>query len=254
MVSREREFAECLERVRRTAGEQGNRIGEEQVREVFSGLDLSESQLQMVFDYLEKHSVGIGEPGNPQEPLTREEQDYLQLYLDSLERLPVCSQGERRAWAMGAMAGDREAGRCLAEACLQQVVDIARLYTGQGVLLEDLIGEGNAALFAGVETLGSGPEGTGDPSQAEKKLAGLIMDAMEELIRENEDQEKTDRKIAAKVNRVADKAKELAGELGRKVTPRELMQESGMSLKSIQEAMRMSGYKIEDIEYAEDSL
>ena len=81
-----------------------------------------------------------------------------------------------------------------------------------------------------------------------------IMDAMESLIEENAVQEKEDRKVAAKVNKVADRARELAEELHRKVTPEELVQETGMSLKSIQDAMRMSGFRIEDIEYAEDGI
>lgn len=80
------------------------------------------------------------------------------------------------------------------------------------------------------------------------------MDAMESLIEENAVQEKEDRKVAAKVNKVADRARELAEELHRKVTPEELVQETGMSLKSIQDAMRMSGFRIEDIEYAEDGI
>ena len=49
-------------------------------------------------------------------------------------------------------------------------------------------------------------------------------------------------------------ARELAQEYHRKVTPEELMRETGLSMKAIQDAMRMSGYKIEDIEYAEDSI
>ena len=50
------------------------------------------------------------------------------------------------------------------------------------------------------------------------------------------------------------KARELAEELHRKVTPEELAEETGLSVRSIREAVRMSGNKIEDIEYAEDSL
>jgi hypothetical protein len=41
----------------------------------------------------------------------------------------------------------------------------------------------------------------------------------------------------------------LAEELHRSVTPEELSMESGLSMKAIEDAMRMSGYKIEDIEY-----
>ena len=38
------------------------------------------------------------------------------------------------------------------------------------------------------------------------------------------------------------------------MTPEELMRETGLSMKVIQDAVRMSGYKIEDIEYAEDGI
>ena len=74
------------------------------------------------------------------------------------------------------------------------------------------------------------------------------MDACEECIRERADTEKNDRKIADKVNRVADKAGELAQELRRKVTPEELMEETGLSAKAIRDAMRVSGHQIEDID------
>ena len=57
-------FAQTLEKVRRLAREQGNSIREEQVRESFAGLELGEAQMEMVFDYLRKHNVGIGEPGD----------------------------------------------------------------------------------------------------------------------------------------------------------------------------------------------
>lgn len=64
-------------------------------------------------------------------------------------------------------------------------------------------------------------------------LMKLVMDAMENLIRENEDHEKTDHKVSEKVNKAADRARELAGELRRKVTPEELARETGLSLRGI---------------------
>ena len=78
-------------------------------------------------------------------------------------------------------------------------------------------------------------------------LAKLMMDTMEDYIQENAASAKTDRKVADRVNLVADKARELAEELHRKVTPEELARETGLSLKAIQDACRMSGFKIEDI-------
>jgi len=249
-ASREILFAQTLEKVRGIAKEQGNCIREEQVRQAFSELDLDQGQLGLVLDYLKKHKIGIDEPADPDSFLTEEEKDYLQDYLDGIETLAFAGEGEREACTLSALAGERWARQRLVEDGLKNVADIAKLYAGQGVLLEDLIGQGNVALAAGMEYLDSVEE----PSLVQGMLAGLVMDAMEELIRETAANERTDKKVADRVNQVADKAKELAEELRRKVTVGELSRETGMSLKAIQDALRMSGYKIEDIEYAEDSL
>lgn len=251
-VNRELLFAQKLESVRRTAKEQGNCIRGEQVKAEFAALDLNPAQLEMVYDYLREHKIGIGEPVDPDAYLTGEERDYLQDYLDKIAALPVCSEGERQAYTVSAMAGDLSAQRRLVESCLSDVADIAKLYVGQGVPLEDLIGEGNVALTVGVGMLGALEK----PSEAQAMLARQIMDSMERLIRDNADSGKIDKKIADRVNQVADKARELARELHRKVTPEELGQETGISVKAIQDAMRMSGFRIEEIEgqYGQDGV
>ena len=249
-MNREVVFAQTLEKVRALAKEQGNCVSEEQVREAFAPLQMDNDQMQLVFDYLVKHKVGIGKPVNLDDYLSEKERDYLQDYLDELQGLPTHTQGEIEAMTLSAMAGESQAQKNLVEVYLKDVADIAKLYAGQGVLLEDLIGEGNVALAMGTAMLGSLEK----PGEAPGMLMKLVMDAMEDYIRENAANEKTDLKVAQQVNKIAEKARELAEELHRKVTPQELAQETGISLKSIQEAMRMSGFRIEDIEYAKDSL
>lgn len=165
-------FAKTLEEVRKTAKEQGNCISEEQVKDAFAELDLSGEQLQMVFDYLLKHKIGIGQPMDPDEFLTDEEKDYLQEYLDEVAELPTYTDGEKLAFAMSAMAGEADAQQRLIEIHLADVAEIAKLYAGQGVLLEDLVGEGNLALSFGVTMLGSLEK----PQEVEGMLGKMIMD------------------------------------------------------------------------------
>ncbi len=244
-------FAKTLEEVRKTAKEQGNCISEEQVKEAFAELDLSGEQLQMVFDYLLKHKIGIGQPMDPDEFLTDEEKDYLQEYLDEVAALPAYTDGEKQAFSIAAMAGETDAQQRLIEIYLADVAEIAKLYAGQGVMLEDLVGEGNLALSFGVTMLGSLEK----PEEVEGMLGKMIMDAMEEYIAEHTENSKIDKRVEDKVNKVADKARELAEELQRKVTIEELMEETDMSRKMIEDAVRMSGFKIEDIDNnAKDSL
>ena len=108
-MNREQLFAKTLEAVRKLAKEQGNCVSEKQVQEMFEPLELDNDQLQMVYDYLLKHKVGIGEPLNPEDYLSDEEMDYLQSYLDELEQLPVYTNGQIEAYTIAAMAGESSA-------------------------------------------------------------------------------------------------------------------------------------------------
>lgn len=243
MEQQELLFAKTLEEVRKIAKEQGNCISEAQVQKAFEPLSLDKGQMQMVFDYLVQHKVGIGEPVDLDDYLTDKERNYLQNYLDELEHLPTYSEGEKEAFTISAMAGERDAQNKLVEVYLKAVTEIAKLYTGQGVFLEDLIGEGNVALTYGVSLLGSLEK----PSEAEGMLMKLIMDAMEEHIAENADKEKINQRMLEKVNHVLDQAQKLSKEWNRKVTVEELVAETGMTKKSIQDALRISGYKIDYI-------
>lgn len=240
-------FAQMLEKVRETAKDQGNCISEEQVKEAFAALDLNNEQLQMVFDYLVKHKVGINQPVNMDDYLTDEERNYLQDYLDELSALPQVSEGEKEAITISAMAGDISAQNRLTEIYLPDVVEIAKIYTGQGVLLEDLIGEGNVALAMGTTMLGCLEK----PAEAQGMLAKMIMDAMEDYIAENASNEKADLKVVQKVNKVMEAAKELAEDFRRKVTVEELAAETKMSQSAIREAIKFSGNNIEYIEEEE---
>ena len=276
-ISEELLFVRTLERVRQTAREQGNYIGSEQVKEEFSSLNLNDRQLKMIFDYLAKYDIRTENAGldaenldenkflsggkrsmenisletteDMEEILTETERDYLQTYLDEIAALPVYDAEALEADVLAAMAGDGGAQRRLMESVLKDVTDIAKLYVGQGVLIEDLIGEGNMALAVELQMIGNGEQKSSGITYSELRgeLAKKAMDAMEALIRENVDNEKADKKVEEKVNLVADKARELAEELRRKVTADELAQEADLSVNMIRDAMRMSGYKIEDL-------
>ena len=142
------------------------------------------------------------------------------------------------------MAGDDVAQAKLIQILLPQVIDMAKLYAGQGVLLEDLIGEGNVALTIGVTMLGCFE----NANEAQGAIAKMIMDAMEELVVSYVAEDEVDQKIAERVNSISEKAKELAEALGRKVTKEELAEEAEIDVEDIAEAIRFSGGQIEYLE------
>jgi len=243
-MNKELEFAKKLEVVRKLAKAQGNMLSKEQVEEAFGEIDITGAQLEPVFAYLKTKNIGIGEPMNIEEILTPEDKDYLTEYVESLKELPAFSDGEKRAYAMSAMAGEADGKLNMINLFLPQVVDIAKLYSGQGVLLEDLIGEGNVALATGVEMLGC----LEDPEEVDGMLGKMIMDAMEDYIAENTEAKKADMQVVDKVNNISDQAKELAESLQRKITVEELAEETGINEEEIREAIKFSGNKIEYFE------
>lgn len=243
-MEQELQFAKALQRVKELAKLSGNTISKEEVDAEFEALSMNEEQMKLVYEYLEKANIGIDKEIDTDALLTAEDTGYLQFYLEELKELPQATEGEKEATILSAMAGDDAAQAKLIQILLPQVIDLAKLYAGQGVLLEDLVGEGNVALTIGVTMLGCFENAT----EAQGAIAKMIMDAMEELIVSSVAEDEVDQKIAERVNTISDKAKELAEALGRKITKEELAEETGVDVEDIEEAIRFSGGQIEYLE------
>lgn len=237
-------FAQRLEQLKDTARLQKNVLTEEQVQETFEDMNLVKEQLDLIYEYLRKNNIGVGEAIPEEEVLTREDVNFLQMYLEELEELEDVTDGERRAIYMSAMAEDHTAQDKLVELFLKQVVDIAKLYAGQGALLEDLIGEGNVAVATGSRMVGC----LETPDEVEGFIGKMVMDAMEAYIGENTDAKETSEKVVSQVNKVADAAKQLAEEFQRKVTVEEVAKELNITEDEVREAIRISANNIDEIE------
>lgn len=233
-----------LQKTLKEARENGGRISRDEISEIFSGLSLDRSQLEQVEGYLKTHKIVVGTQAGDVDALPEVERDFLTSYMEMLDNIPELSDSVLEALKISAMAGEHSAQKELPEQMLRDVVDIARLYAGQGVSIEELIGAGNEALVTGVRLLGH----LDSPQDVDGEIGRRIMDSMEDLIAAMLDDNAMDRKMEDMVNLVADKAHELAEELGRKVTPMELAGEGDVTAEQIMEAVRLTGGKIEDLD------
>lgn len=237
-------FTKLLMELKETAAVQGNVLTTEQVEEPFEAYNLNEEQMSLVYEYLKGAKIGVDEPVDLDAMIEGEDRRYLDMYLEELAKLPPVSDGKKEALLLSAMTGDMSVCNELIEAFLPQVVDIAKIYTGQGVLLEDLIGEGNVALTVLMDMLGS----QDSAKSAEEMIVQMVMQAMESLIYENQNENESAGEWAEKANLVMEKANALADELLRKVSMEEVSKETGMSVEEIAEVLQVTGYKIEVID------
>ncbi len=237
-------FMKLLTELKETAAVQDNILTTEQIQAQFENYDLNEEQMNLVYEYLKGAKIGVDEAVDLEAQIEGEDRKYLDMYLKELETLPPVSQGKKEAMLLSAMAGDTSVQNQLIEAFLPQVVDIAKLYVGQGVLLEDLIGEGNVALAVLMDMLGS----QDSAKSAEEMIAQMIMEAMESLVYDNQNEDDGAKEWAKKANFVMEKANSLAEELLRKVSMEEVSRETGMSVEEIAEILQVTGWKIEVID------
>jgi len=71
----------------------------------------------------------------------------LEVYFRDINRYPLLTREEEVALARRIDQGDEEALKAIVRANLRFVVSVAKRYTGQGLLLSDLINEGNLGLL-----------------------------------------------------------------------------------------------------------
>lgn len=240
------DFLKNLNSLKEAAVLQGGFVTMEEIDEAFN--DLNDEQKGFIKDYLTKNNIGIDKPLDSTEYMSEEDVNLYQIYLDSLEEVEVVSDSVKRVLMMEAINGVKESKDRLLQQFLQNVIDVAKLYTGQGVSLMDLIGEGNVALTIAMEELGC-VEG---PDDVEPLVMKMIMNSMEELIQTEGSSEDISSKVLNISEEVLEKAKELADELMRKVTIDELVKETGISRKRIKDALHFSKELYDLIEKEQD--
>ncbi len=158
--------------------------------------------------------------------------DSLRLYLREIARIPLLSAANEVRLAELAEQGDRDARNHLIEANLRLVVSIAKKYVGQGLSLEDLIGEGNIGLIRAV-TKFDFRKGFRFSTYA----TWWIKQAITRAILEGNRVVRLPVYIMEEVMRVKRTIRQLYQELGREPTPESIAERLGMSGERVSELL-----------------
>ena len=189
----EQQFRQQLADLTALAKKQQMCISEEQLAEYFPDTIENAEQKQLLLEYLTSQKISVGEKADLDEFLSMEDKDYLADYEESLAAIEILAKEELEEIMLSAMAGDDLACQIVLTQFLPQVTALAKLYAGQGMLIEDLIGEGNLALAQAVKELGHLETDGEVYDEVSGFLGKAMMDAMESLINAEADEKNADK-------------------------------------------------------------
>lgn len=185
----------------------------------------SDGKVENEQEYLDDESKrALQELQEREERLEQEEASYIRMYLEDLEMISPMAEGEVEMLINSLRKGNRSAKERLLELYLREVVDIARSYQGKGIIVGDLIQEGNIGLMTALEEICTGANRVPTESIPDtlEYILNRIRESMEFVIHEQQDDKILENRIIEKISFISSCMKKLAEEFGREATLDEL--------------------------------
>lgn len=195
------------------------------------------------FNYLDEESKqAVQELKEREERLGQEEASYIRMYLEDLETISPMEDGEVDMLINSLRKGNRPAKERLLELYLREVVDIARSYQGKGIIVGDLIQEGNIGLMTALEEICTGANRVPTESIPDtlEYILNRIRESMEFVIHEQQDGKILENRIVEKINFISNCMKELAEEFGREATLDELAEFAKLEKSEIADIVELA--------------
>lgn len=235
-------FRTALAALSASAQQKGRKLTREEVQEFFRDMGLKPDQYPLVYTYLaskriQVEGVELPEVTGEEAPYTEEEQEFLRQYRRDIRYVKRQRQEDLPKLFQQAADGEVSAKRLLTEHYMGMVLELAEEYAHQGLLLQDLVQEGNLGLMVGIDTLGLTEEGLAWEAHLTEEIHRAIRRALDE----HEGARSTGEQVAEKLNKLADSIAELTEDLGRDVTPDELSVYLDMPVEEIEDLLRIAG-------------
>ena len=236
-MTEQEKFVAAMARLKSLAGEYENVLAKEDIKEELSDMKLDDSQMELVYQYLTENKITVVnyEPVKEQTEDTAEEDDrFLSMYLEDLAEQEAVSEQELDTWLAAYLSGDSDRMDGIVSAMLPKVVDFAKIYKNQGLLLSDIIQEGNIGLLTGMAELK--PEFSVE--QAKEFLAKSICNAMEAALYEQDEALKTEEQMLRDAQEVKQVIQDLEEEYGRKPLMEDIAERMKKDISEIEDIMK----------------
>lgn len=161
--------------------------------------------------------------------------DPVRMYLKEIGQIPLLDLDTETELARKMYEGDEDAKNRLVESNLRLVVSIAKRYMGKGMVLLDLIQEGNLGLMKAVEKF--------DYTKGYKFSTYATWWIRQAISRAIADQSRTIRipvHMVETIHKVSRSQRQLLQEYGREATSDEIAADIGMNADKVREIMKIS--------------
>ncbi|MCI5595609.1 MAG: hypothetical protein MR380_02640 [Lachnospiraceae bacterium] len=236
-------FLQDLTTLLKIARTNDNCISKQEIQDYFSDMELNDNQWTMIYQYISNQDVKITGYEEKAVPVLEEEfveddpveDAIVSIYMDELKDKKDLTPEQEQFVAKKMLCGDENAKKLLIESKLNLVTQIAHQYKHKSLPVGDLIQEGNIGLLMGVNEyeLGTG-------MTFHQYISNTIKDAIEAALDEDSRETMAAKKVASRANELNDLATEMAKELEREATPKELAQRMGITEDEVKEIMKIS--------------
>ena len=204
-------FTEVLREVREIVRTAANGLTKEEILNYFSDMELSREQEEMIYQYVltpqeESENDSDGENGQEEldeDKISSEEAQFphsaiFQMYMEELNDLENYTSKELDVLYERLMQGDEDVINQISQAWLKKVCDHSKRYISEKYNIEDVIQEGNMALFIELTNICEEKQKT----DVEKQLLEAIDIAMRNYISEITGEEDSQNTVVGKVQLV----------------------------------------------------
>ncbi|MCC8052119.1 MAG: RNA polymerase sigma factor RpoD [Clostridiales bacterium] len=271
MNEAQEQFLKALEGLKTLAASRKNTLMYDEIMNAFPGVELTESKMDVILDYMEKNHIDVVQGKSPDEaPELPEDnaddilleldddvlmaeheevenlsdvdvlegvstEDPVRMYLKEIGNVPLLTGEEEIELAKRVEQGDEEAKKKLTEANLRLVVSIAKKYVGRGMPFLDLIQEGNMGLMKAVDKF--------DYTKGYKFSTYATWWIRQAITRGIADTGRTIRvpvHMVETINKTLRMTRTLLQELGREPTPEEVADRLGVPVSRVREVLKIS--------------
>ena len=256
-AERAEKFQAKLQELLALAKKKKNMLEYQEINDHFKDFALSPEQIDKILDFLEANHVDVLRITDDDDDILIDDEDVendvemekidlsvpdgvsiedpVRMYLKEIGKVPLLTAEEEIELAKRMELGDEEAKKRLAEANLRLVVSIAKRYVGRGMLVLDLIQEGNLGLIKAVEKF--------DYRKGYKFSTYATWWIRQAITRAIADQARTIRipvHMVETINKLIRVSRQLLQELGREPTPEEIAEEMNMPVERVREILKIS--------------